>query len=124
PRIGRMVLAAKSENALREVLIIAAGLSVQDPRQRPSERAAAADEAQKRFDDEKSDFLSWIKLWNFFEEALAHRKSSRKLHEACRDHFLAFNRMREWRDIHGQLKEPVAALGWRMSASPATCQQV
>src|SRR5205814_1524824 len=124
PRIGRMVLAAKSENALREVLIIAAGLSVQDPRQRPSERAAAADEAQKRFDDEKSDFLSWIKLWNFFEETLAHRKSSHKLHEACRDHFLAFNRMREWRDIHGQLKELVAELGWRISETPATYQQV
>src|SRR5437867_6551370 len=76
PRIGRMVLAAKSENALREVLVIAAALSVQDPRQRPSERAAAADEAQKRFDDEKSDFLSWLKLWKFFEEALAHMKSS------------------------------------------------
>src|SRR5712691_10609605 len=91
PRIGRMVLAAKSENALREVLVIAAALSVQDPRQRPSERAAAADEAQKRFDDEKSDFLSWIKLWKFFEEALAHRKSGRKLHQACREHFLSFN---------------------------------
>src|SRR5437867_1163108 len=124
PRIGRMVLAAKSENALREVLIIAAGLSVQDPRQRPSERAAAADEAQKRFDDEKSDFLSWIKLWNFFEEALAHRKSSRKLHEACREHFLSFNRMQEWRDIHGQLKELVVELGWRISETPATYQQV
>ena len=124
PRVGRMVLAAKSETALREVLIIAAGLSVQDPRQRPSERAAAADEAQKRFDDEKSDFLSWIKLWNFFEETLAHRKSSHKLHEACRDHFLSFNRMREWRDIHGQLKELVAELGWRISETPATYQQV
>src|SRR5437660_10590395 len=93
PRIGRMVLAAKSENALREVLVIAAGLSVQDPRQRPSERAAAADEAQKRFDDEKSDFLSWSKLWTFFEEALAHRKSTRRLHEACREHLLASNSM-------------------------------
>jgi ATP-dependent helicase HrpA len=124
PRIGRMVLAAKSENALAEVLVIAAGLSVQDPRQRPSERAAAADEAQKRFDDEKSDFLSWIKLWKFFEEALAHRKSSRKLHEACRAHFLSFNRMREWRDIHGQLKELVVELGWRISETPAAYQQV
>src|SRR5713101_8050776 len=75
PRVGRMVLAARSENALREVLIIAAALSVQDPRQRPGERAAAADEAQKRFNDEKSDFLSWIKLWKFFEETLAHKKS-------------------------------------------------
>src|SRR6267378_1905700 len=124
PRIGRMVLAAKSENALREVLVIAAGLSVQDPRQRPSERAAAAHEAQKRFDDEKSDFLSWIKLWKFFEEALEHRKSSRRLHEACREHFLSFNRIREWRDIHGQLKELVAELGWRISEAPATYEQV
>ncbi len=124
PRVGRMVLAAKSESALREVLVVAAALSVQDPRQRPSERAAAADEAQKRFNDEKSDFLSWLKLWTFFEEALEHRKSSRKLHEACREHFLSFNRMREWRDIHGQLKELVAELGWRISETPATYQQI
>jgi len=124
PRVGRMVLAAKSENALREVLVVAAALSVQDPRQRPSERAAAADEAQKRFDDEKSDFLSWLKLWKFFEEALARMKSSRKLHEACREHFLSFNRMREWRDIHGQLKELVTELGWRISETPATYEQV
>jgi ATP-dependent helicase HrpA len=124
PRIGRMVLAAKSENALREVLVIAAALSVQDPRQRPSEHAAAADEAQKLFNDEKSDFLSWLKLWKFFEEALEHRKSSRKLHEACREHFLSFNRLREWRDIHGQLKELAAELGWRISEKPATYEQV
>src|SRR5713226_9621557 len=124
PRIGRMVLAAKSENALREVLVVAAALSVQDPRQRPGERAAAADEAQKQFNDERSDFLSWLKLWKFFEEALAHMKSSRKLHEACREHFLSFNRMREWRDIHGQLKELVAESGWRISETPATYQQV
>ncbi|HZE09992.1 MAG TPA: ATP-dependent RNA helicase HrpA [Burkholderiales bacterium] len=124
PRIGRMILAAKSENALREVLVIAAALSVQDPRQQPSDRAAAADEAQKQFNDEKSDFLSWLKLWKFFEEALDHGKSSRKLHEACREHFLSFNRMREWRDIHGQLKELVAELGWRISETPATYQQV
>jgi ATP-dependent helicase HrpA len=124
PRIGRMVLAAKSENALREVLVIAAALSVQDPRQRPSERAAAADEAQKRFDDEKSDFLSWLKLWKFFEEALAHQKSQRKLAQACHEYFLSFNRMREWRDIHSQLKELVTELGWRISETPATYQQV
>ena len=124
PRIGRMVLAAKAENALAEVLVIAAGLSVQDPRERPAERAGAADEAQKPFSDEKSDFLSWLKLWKFFEEALAHRRSSRKLHEACREHFLSFNRMREWRDIHGQLKELTAELGWRVSETPATYAQI
>ncbi|HET7765816.1 MAG TPA: ATP-dependent RNA helicase HrpA [Burkholderiales bacterium] len=124
PRIGRMVLAARSEDALRDVLVIAAALSVQDPRERPAERAGAADEAQKRFDDDKSDFLSWLKLWKFFEEGLQSRKSNRKLQQACRDHFLSYNRMREWRDIHGQLKELVAELGWRIPETPATYVQI
>jgi ATP-dependent RNA helicase HrpA len=123
PRIGRMILAARSENALREVLVIAAGLSVQDPRDRPAERAGAADEAQKRFDDEKSDFLAWLRLWKFFEEEQSG-KSKRKIHQACRQHFLSYNRMREWRDIHGQLKELVAELGWRVSETPATHAQI
>jgi ATP-dependent helicase HrpA len=124
PRIGRMVLAAKGENALREALVIGAALSVQDPRERPAERAGAADEAQKRFDDEKSDFLSWLKLWKFFEEALQSGKSNRKVHQACREHFLSHQRMREWRDIHGQLRELVAELGWRVSDTPATYAQI
>jgi len=113
PRIGRMVLAAKEETCLAEVLVIAAALSVQDPRERPLERAQAADEAQKKFADDKSDFLGFLKLWRFFEEGL-HHESNRKLHKACRDHFLSFNRMREWRDIHSQLKELVAELGWKV----------
>jgi len=124
PRIARMVLAARSENSLREVLIIASALSVQDPRDRPADRAGAADEAQKRFDDEKSDFLSWLKLWKFFEEGLHGGRSNRKLHQACREHFLSYNRMREWRDIHGQLKELVAELGWKVSETPATYPQI
>jgi ATP-dependent helicase HrpA len=123
PRIGRMVLAAKDEACLAEVLVIAAALSVQDPRERPLERAQAADEAQKQFIDEKSDFLGFLKLWRFFEDGLHHESRGgvggpsaptwRKLHQACRDHFLSFNRMREWRDIHSQLKEVVAELGWK-----------
>ena len=113
PRIGRMVLAAKGEGALPEVLVIAAALSVQDPRDRPLDRAQAADEAQKKFADDKSDFLSFLKLWRFFEEALAHN-SNRKLHRLARDHFLSFTRLREWRDIHSQLKELVAEIGWKV----------
>src|SRR5690349_13859280 len=124
PRIARMVLAARSENALREVLVIASALSVQDPRERPAERAGAADEAQKRFDDEKSDFLSWLKLWKFFEDGIHSGKSNRKLQQVCREHFLSYNRMREWRDIHGQLKELVAELGWKVSETPATYAQI
>jgi ATP-dependent helicase HrpA len=112
PRIGRMVLAANEEGSLAEVLVIAAALAVQDPRERPMDRAQAADEAQKKFADERSDFLGYLKLWRFFDEGL-HHESNRKLHKACREHFLSFNRMREWRDIHSQLKELAAELGWK-----------
>jgi len=124
PRIGRMVLAAREEGCLAEVLVIAAALAVQDPRERPLERAQAADEAQKKFADETSDFLGFLKLWRFFEEGLHHESRGgvggpsaptwRKLHAACREHFLSFTRMREWRDVHSQLKELVAELGWKV----------
>ena len=124
PRIGRMILAAKGEGCLAEVLVIAAALSVQDPRDRPLERAQAADEAQKKFDDEKSDFLAFLKLWKFFEEALAHKKSGRKLREACHANFLSFNRMREWRDIHALLKELVAEMGWKVGEFTSGFQQI
>ncbi len=112
PRIGRMVLAAHEEGSLAEVLVIAAALAVQDPRERPMDRAQAADAAQKPFADERSDFLGYLKLWTFFEDGL-HHESNRKLHQACRDHFLSFNRMREWRDIHAQLKALAGELGWK-----------
>jgi ATP-dependent helicase HrpA len=123
PRIGRMVLAAHAEGSLAEVLVIAAALSVQDPRERPLEKQQAADEAQKKFADEKSDFLGFLKLWKFFDEGL-HHESHRKLARACREHFLSFNRMREWRDIHSQLKELAGELGWKPSQEPATYAQV
>ena len=114
PRIGRMVLAAKAEGCLADVLVIAAALSVQDPRERPMDRAQAADMAQKRFDHEKSDFIAYLKLWKFFEDALAHKKSNRKLREDCQAHFLSQVRMREWRDVHAQLKELVSEMGWKV----------
>ncbi|OGA32123.1 MAG: ATP-dependent RNA helicase HrpA [Betaproteobacteria bacterium RIFCSPLOWO2_12_FULL_64_23] len=124
PCIGRMILAAKQEGSLAEVLIIAAVLSLQDPRERPLERAGAADAAQLKFDDEKSDFLSWLKLWKFYQEALAHKKSNRKLMDLCRDNFLSYKRMREWLDIHSQLHTSVAELGWKVSEKEATYAQI
>jgi len=114
PRIGRMILAARQEGSLAEVLVIAAALAVQDPRDRPMERAAAADAAQKKFDDEKSDFLSYLKLWKFYGELVHHKKSNKKLFQTLREHFLSPNRLREWRDIHAQLKELVSELGWKV----------
>ncbi len=109
PRIGRMVLAARAEGSLNEVLVIAAALAVQDPRERPLERAQAADEAQKKFTDERSDFIALLKLWSFFAKAL-RELSGRKLQALCRQHFVSFNRLREWRDIVGQLTELLGEL--------------
>ena len=124
PCIARMILAAKTEGSLAEVLIIAAVLSLQDPRERPLERAGTADAAQAKFDDEKSDFLAFLKLWKFYQEALAHKKSNRKLMDLCRDNFLSYKRMREWRDIHSQLHTVVAELGWKLSEKEASYAQI
>ncbi len=123
PRIGRMVLAAKAEGSLAEVLVIAAALSVQDPRERPMDRAQAADMAQKRFDHEKSDFIAYLKLWQFFEGLLDHKKSNRRLREDCQAHFLSQTRLREWRDVHAQLKELVSEMGWKVGEIAADSAQ-
>jgi ATP-dependent helicase HrpA len=119
PRIARMVLAAKRENCLREVLIIASALSIQDPRERPFDRTEEADRAQEKFQDERSDFMAYLKLWDFFEEALEHKKSNRKLTELLHESFLSHRRMREWRDIHRQLGTLVGDLGLHLNESPA-----
>jgi ATP-dependent helicase HrpA len=116
PRIGRMLIAGRAEGCLEQMLVITAALSVQDPRERPVERAGAADERHARFADERSDFLAMLKLWKFFGEALEHKKSNRKLAQLCRENFLSVARMREWRDLHAQLQSMVAELGWRPSS--------
>ncbi|MBM3340666.1 MAG: ATP-dependent RNA helicase HrpA [Betaproteobacteria bacterium] len=124
PRIARMILAAKAENCLREVLIIASALSVQDPRDRPFERAEAADRAHQQFADERSDFMGYLKLWQFFDEALKHKKSNRKLADQLHEHFLSQRRLREWRDIHGQLAALTGEMGFKESETPATYDQI
>ena len=113
PRIARMLLAAEQQRCVREVLIIASALSVQDPRDRPMERAQAADEKHKLFADERSDFMGWLKLWRWYEEQVQHKKTNRQLQTLLQDHFLSPRRMREWRDIHGQLHAQTAELGLR-----------
>ncbi|SFP45981.1 ATP-dependent helicase HrpA [Nitrosomonas cryotolerans] len=119
PRIARMILAAKDENSLNEVLIIASALSLQDPRDRPFERQDAADRAHQCFQDERSDFLSYLKLWVFFEELLRDKKSHRKLVAQCQEKFLSYRRMREWREIHAQLHGLVMDLGLKPNQVPA-----
>jgi ATP-dependent helicase HrpA len=124
PRVGRMVLAARDNAALTEVLIIAAALSVQDPRDRPLEAQAAADNAHKKFAHEKSEFLSYLKIWKWFEEAIEHKKSNRQLMDNCRANFLSQLRLREWRDVHSQLLTTVREQGWRLNEAPATDEQL
>ncbi|MBU1365401.1 MAG: ATP-dependent RNA helicase HrpA [Gammaproteobacteria bacterium] len=120
PRIGRMLVAARDLGCLKEVMVIAAGLSAQDPRERPQERQQAADEKHKLFADEKSEFLGWWKLWNWFQNAVEHKKSNKQLVDNCHAHFLSYLRMREWREVHGQLHAMVTELGWKESDLPGT----
>ncbi len=128
PRIARMVLAAKEQHCLHEMLIIASALEVQDPRDRPLEAQDAADNAHKKFTDEKSDFMSYLKLWKWFEDAIhgenEHKKSNRQLMQHCRENFVSQLRLREWRDVHSQLHTTVAEQGWKLNATPATYEQI
>ncbi|MDE1545004.1 ATP-dependent RNA helicase HrpA [Dechloromonas agitata] len=124
PRIGRMLVAARDLGCLTEVLIIAAGLSTQDPRERPQERQQAADEKHKLFADEKSEFLSWVKLWQWFKNAVDHKKSNKSLVDTCHAHFLSYLRLREWREVHGQLHAMVTELGWKENEIPGTYEAV
>lgn len=123
PRLGRMILAAKQEQCLQEVLIIASALSIQDPRERPMDKQAAADAAQTIFTDEHSDFLSFLKLWRFFQEKSQHL-SKNKLRQLCHDHFLSYVRMREWIDIHHQLTILIKELGWKINEINAEYLQI
>jgi ATP-dependent helicase HrpA len=128
PRVGRMILEARSREALNEVLVIASALSVQDVRDRPLEHQQAADAKHKPFDDEKSEFIGYVKLWKWLETSRGggaeHKLSSRKHEQLLRDNFISPRRVREWRDIHSQLHTVVAEHGWRLNTSPATYEQV
>ncbi|HVL09914.1 MAG TPA: ATP-dependent RNA helicase HrpA, partial [Burkholderiaceae bacterium] len=124
PRIGRMILAARDYHCLREVLVVASALSVQDPRERPLEAQAAADQAHRQFVDEKSEFLGWLKLWKWFEDAVAHKKSNRQLLDTCKAAFISQVRMREWRDVHSQLLTTVTEQGWKLNDSEPTYEQL
>jgi len=124
PRVGRMILAAVDNVCLTEMLIIASALSVQDPRDRPMEYQQQADEKHKKFADEKSEFLGFLKIWRWFEQAIEHKKTNRQLQENCRENFLSQVRLREWRDVHSQLLTIVKEQGWRLNDAPATYEQL
>ena len=112
PRVGRMILAAKRENCLSEILIIASVLSMQDPRERPMDKREAADNAHSKFIGEGSDFMSYLKIWDFYDNALKTKKSNKDLLNICHANFLSFLRLKEWRELHGQIKQIVEELGF------------
>ncbi|MDD2914070.1 MAG: ATP-dependent RNA helicase HrpA [Gallionella sp.] len=124
PKIARLLLAGRQYQCLTEILIIASALSVQDPRERPLDRQEAADAAHKRFADERSDFLAHLKVWAWFEQAVAHKQSNRMMAEECRKNFLSPLRLREWRELHQQLHTQVAEMGMRGNEQPATYEQI
>ena len=114
PRIGRMLVAARERGCLAEVLVIAAFLTVLDPRERPLELQQAADDKHRRFADPHSDFVAILRLWAHIDALDAHRKSARKFREALQADFLSPQRVREWRDVHGQLANLVKEMGWKV----------
>jgi len=118
PRLGRMILAGAELGCLREILVIASALSVQDPRERPADATGAADEAHAAFRDPRSDFLSFVRLWDAYQEQRRHSSVSAQRRWA-RAGFLSFLRLREWHDIHQQLLGLVKDMGLVPNAVPA-----
>ena len=114
PRIGRMILGGEAEGALREVLIIAAALGIQDPRERPLAAQKQADEAHRRFRDEGSDFATLLKIWHFYQDAQSKQTQS-QVRRLCKASFLSYLRMREWSDVHQQLSQRVREMGFTPS---------
>ncbi|WP_369139435.1 ATP-dependent RNA helicase HrpA [Modestobacter versicolor] len=115
PRIARMVVEADRRGVLEEVLVIAAGLTVQDVRERPAEHQQAADELHKRFADENSDFLALLNLWRYLEEQ-ARELSGNQFRRTVKREFLHYLRIREWQDLHGQLRSTARRLGMTTGA--------
>lgn len=109
PRFGRMILASRDESTTREVIAIVAGLTLQDVRERPTERREAADQKHARFTDPSSDFLSIVNLWNYLEER-RDALSGSAFRRLCRDEFLNYLRVREWRDLYVQLTRMAKSL--------------
>ena len=110
PRIGRMVLAAAGLDCLGDVLVIASYLAIQDPRERPADRADQADAAHEAFQSEESDFLSALQLWEAFHQE-SGRLTKGRLRKWCQKNFINYQRLREWQDGHRQLRELMAELG-------------
>src|SRR5690554_634115 len=123
PRFARMLIAAQEMQCAREVLIIVSALSVQDSRERPAEKQQAADQSHRRFQIENSDFLAYVSLWDYFEN-LRQELSQNQLRKQCKKEFLSYLRLREWRDVHHQLRLTFKTLNLKENTEPANLEAV
>jgi ATP-dependent helicase HrpA len=117
PRISRMIIEAKKEGCMEEILIIAAALSIQDPRERPAENESGADKIHAAFTDPSSDFMTLLRIWSQYHGLMLTSKSKNRMKTFCRENYLAYRRMREWIDVYGQLKEILDEQGWNIRES-------
>ncbi|WP_368938923.1 oligonucleotide/oligosaccharide-binding fold domain-containing protein, partial [Morganella morganii] len=123
PRLARMVLEARNHGAVRETMVIAAALSIQDPRERPLEKQQASDEKHRRFADKESDFIAFVNLWNYLKEQQKVLSNS-QLRKQCRQEFLNYLRIREWQDVYTQLRQVVKEQGIPVNSEPADYKSV
>ncbi|PSJ27447.1 ATP-dependent RNA helicase HrpA [Streptosporangium nondiastaticum] len=123
PRLARMVLEADRNGCVREVMVIAAALSIQDPRERPSEKQAQADQQHARFKDETSDFLAFLNLWRYVREQQKALSSS-AFRRMCKSEFLNYLRIREWQDIYSQLRTVAKQMGVHMAEEDAAPDRI
>ena len=120
PTVSRMILQAQRERALREVLVIASAISIQDPRVRPLEQEKAADQEHRRFVDGESDFIALLNIWKAYHDTFEKLRTQSQMRKFCKQHFLSFNRMREWRDIYMQIRHTLREMGsFRMNRDDA-----
>lgn len=123
PRLARMVLEAQKYGCVREVMIIVAALSIQDPRERPVEKQQAADEKHRRFADKESDFNAFVNLWNYLQEQ-QKALSGNAFRRQCKTDYLNYLRVREWQDIYTQLRQVVRELGMPVNSEPAPYREI
>jgi ATP-dependent helicase HrpA len=123
PRIGRMIVEAQGEGCVREVLVVAAALSIPDPRERPLDQEDAARQKHARFTDEHSDFIGFLNLWNYLR-GQRHERSGNQFRRMCREEFLHYLRVREWQDLVAQLRQIAASLGIEESDQQAEAASI
>ncbi|MEU9548668.1 ATP-dependent RNA helicase HrpA [Streptomyces werraensis] len=123
PRLARMVLEADRNGCVREVMVIAAALSIQDPRERPADKQTQADQQHARFRDETSDFLAFLNLWRYIREQQKERGSS-SFRRMCKQEYLNFLRIREWQDIYAQLRTVAKQMGIHLNDQDAPADRI